>query len=970
MATLRHYDVRKNTLRRSNLTAPHTPLDRRAVQGKVNKTTSLLGKIAEIGSTATKIYSEEHQKDMVRQARNDIVNGTINGDLTQHEASYAQVVAKHEALKQYNIFKSQIAKGDFDNMLPKDFQSLLTDQHKKFKANLTGKPFQDLQASAYDDFMLENEATLTSGHGSKYRAALKQKQVSLLHADMAEMVKVPNLTADGMIQALAKKEYSMIKPHDIMAASLNAAGLTKNLTLLEDLNKEFNYETNPQLAKAYKATVNLIKKENAEENIAATRQFEYDTRTQVDLMVEKGTLTDEDYKTYRDKLGSDGNPIYTEEQFRAKVRKAAVKRAEIKAREAYTTLFQNGIDIADASPKDFNEISRNAWAALINSTEGDTILATEFMGAHLSRQSQVYKELKSRVQTFSREPMMVDREPNPESIRRFKEVEALEKGMTRYTNGAKMFAKYMGDSLADYFTIKETLELHRGTPEANWASIATSMEKQKTEATKKAQIDKITPDSQKLGQEISEEFKAKNDTGGFSLLRKPEDQGKDVATIAGRVIDKSLAEGRSLNTAVRTAKGKVYELTDTWAGQTWVTNGEDLAAVFGTGDKEGIYKAMIEDPLIRSALTPLYGMVIQNGQEYPATEMFMPDPDTASIFDRMKVGEAISPAQKRQARKTLKEETDRIFLDPAQIDMNLNLEKGIIEFTSERGEGLDWFVPIADVVAIYDAKKNGIEDIDLLERRFEPQYANIPDNADWIEKQKIANNQFSTGILGTEKAEGYTTVTPEEYNQMTDLDKTKIRMEFHEDKYEGVMGRMRQIYDYFKRVEQIKTPETTAITKDSIPQKTRKAGLTGKGIPDSTPVDMDNLNVQIGAGVGVRHNNPGNMIYVPGMRGATKGEYKGTDPKTGKKYYWAKYQSPEDGFRGLVRQIGIDEDRGDNLRKFLLEFAPKEDNNETEAYIDFVADKLGVDEKTSLTDLNNVEVARWVATYESKSRFR
>jgi len=65
---------------------------------------------------------------------------------------------------------------------------------------------------------------------------------------------------------------------------------------------------------------------------------------------------------------------------------------------------------------------------------------------------------------------------------------------------------------------------------------------------------------------------------------------------------------------------------------------------------------------------------------------------------------------------------------------------------------------------------------------------------------------------------------------------------------------------------------------------------------------------------------------------------------------WAKFSNPQDGIKALESQIMRDAKRGDNIRTFIEDYAPNNEND-TEAYIKHMASTLGVSEDTSLTDI-------------------
>ena len=82
---------------------------------------------------------------------------------------------------------------------------------------------------------------------------------------------------------------------------------------------------------------------------------------------------------------------------------------------------------------------------------------------------------------------------------------------------------------------------------------------------------------------------------------------------------------------------------------------------------------------------------------------------------------------------------------------------------------------------------------------------------------------------------------------------------------------------------------------------------------------------------------------------------------------FSTFDTPEKGFEALVIQVGLDSDRGDSIEKFIKEYAPKKDNPNQKEYIKFIANKMGVPKSTKLSELDPVEVAKWVAKFESET---
>lgn len=109
------------------------------------------------------------------------------------------------------------------------------------------------------------------------------------------------------------------------------------------------------------------------------------------------------------------------------------------------------------------------------------------------------------------------------------------------------------------------------------------------------------------------------------------------------------------------------------------------------------------------------------------------------------------------------------------------------------------------------------------------------------------------------------------------------------------------------------------------------------------------------------HNNPGNLTYA-NQAGATRGE-----PKKGGGY-WAKFESPGDGMRALARQVQLDQQRGLNVRQFVEKYAPADDGNRVEVYLDKIRRLTGADESVPLSEVSAGHLAFAIAAIESGAR--
>lgn len=98
--------------------------------------------------------------------------------------------------------------------------------------------------------------------------------------------------------------------------------------------------------------------------------------------------------------------------------------------------------------------------------------------------------------------------------------------------------------------------------------------------------------------------------------------------------------------------------------------------------------------------------------------------------------------------------------------------------------------------------------------------------------------------------------------------------------------------------------------------------------------------------IAFRNNNPGN-IRVPGSK-----EYR-------------QYADPGEGFRDIENNVRSRAKQGHTLESYISKYAPTDDGNNTEAYINNAANALGVDRKTPLSKIDATKLAAFQAKQES-----
>lgn len=133
-----------------------------------------------------------------------------------------------------------------------------------------------------------------------------------------------------------------------------------------------------------------------------------------------------------------------------------------------------------------------------------------------------------------------------------------------------------------------------------------------------------------------------------------------------------------------------------------------------------------------------------------------------------------------------------------------------------------------------------------------------------------------------------------------------------------------------------------------------KEALDLLGASPAAPPSQDAGTVTISpdARLATVNNNPGNLKFV-GQTGATSGEGG-----------FAKFETPEAGYRALQAQIGLDAGRGLTLAAYVAKAAPQTEND-TPGYTQAAVKALGVSADTPLKDIPPDKVAAFVAKQES-----
>lgn len=134
------------------------------------------------------------------------------------------------------------------------------------------------------------------------------------------------------------------------------------------------------------------------------------------------------------------------------------------------------------------------------------------------------------------------------------------------------------------------------------------------------------------------------------------------------------------------------------------------------------------------------------------------------------------------------------------------------------------------------------------------------------------------------------------------------------------------------------------------------------GVWDESFKSVGNTQVSIpkSSRISYVNNNPGNLVYA-GQEGAKRGEKRSDGT------YWAKFSTPDAGFNALQNQVKLDASRGLTLNSFINKYAPSSEND-TKTYVTQVSQRLGVDPRTPISQIDTRELAKEIARKESNAR--
>jgi hypothetical protein len=141
-----------------------------------------------------------------------------------------------------------------------------------------------------------------------------------------------------------------------------------------------------------------------------------------------------------------------------------------------------------------------------------------------------------------------------------------------------------------------------------------------------------------------------------------------------------------------------------------------------------------------------------------------------------------------------------------------------------------------------------------------------------------------------------------------------------------------------------------AMTDIKVPKKQNIKILNIDGYIKTIKVNIKRIDGSVAS----KTNNPCNLKFAH-------------QPYATRYKEFAKYQTPELGFRACIMQIRADQKKGKTLERFITVFSPPYEND-TELYIKRVASNLKADRKTLIAKLDLLDLTKQMALFESQTQ--
>jgi len=751
---------------KTEIGSPYRILDQKQRAVKADKTYNVLSGLAKLAGGVVQLQHQDHQKDMERRAKNDLVNNTINPDLQIHERTYAQTIAKGEALNTFQDLKSKVNSGEYDNLSPEDFQKHVNDLHATKAQEYSQSKYAEDAVGTWNDFWVQQESTLTAGQAGKYRIALRGKQESELGETLIAKWRAGTYTAEDMVEEIMNPDYTLMDTDARRDAALAAGGVLAangDDTLLNIFNEEFDFANDPERHKAYDTALKMAHRKQS----MIAQEGALEVRQNIGQLTEEGMLTMDHWNQdvtngvgpnripLSEAKDANGNPIMTLREFDSALTKSYGNFVGGRTKEKYKEMIQSGVNVHGLSSDPLYQEAVNDLAQDIMDKDIDIADKAAQVGQLASKQTGKIKMITNMGDTFANLPLMDKGEIVQETAETYNFMEALRQG---YGNDAK-FYRNIGEDAAARFKIMEHAAKYAVGDSDTKALIAAKTAAQVEDRVATGLVKPLRAFPEDFDKDLDKQVKkylGEQDKWYKWDSRRDEDIATNDFKSAFTQHYKFLVEKKGLThepameLAMEQTKGASM-LFDGSLHMTW-------GAEFNFGDApENIVATLKNDESIKAIVAAKHS----SGESYDLRE---------------------TPGLDEPAVKKADPDWDKVRLVP-------NADSNSIMFIDDRNE-LVYELPVEHAVALNEAKRQGVHNGADLDLAFSEAAMNTPAGKRFVNKQIEENERFAQEVLkDPEKLpiiQNIEKPSVTAYAKMTEKERTAARLEYHRENFQGV----------------------------------------------------------------------------------------------------------------------------------------------------------------------------------------
>lgn len=598
-------------LGRSSLGNPIQGLQRVTADVNAGKTAATLARLAGLAQGVTAEYEKIQDQNMERKAQTDIINKTVNPELSKTSGIYHGMVVQAELATKFNTLKDEIKSGKYSDTDPEDFQKMLTDNYASETEQINKTKYPGIYEDLHSKFWLDKQPVLVAAQRAMHYEKLKKNQEYLYTKTLSE-----SLTTD-MDETQMDKVFSSVfhsaagdtitaeKQLEVALSIASNHALKGNDTLLRLLDKKYSVSNIPDL----RITFNAAEKAFAQANLAENQSYIVNSKAQYTMMADEGVFGKQHIEAIRQdpKLKDAASTEWLTSTYVHSLRQNLKKRS---LDNAYLRL-EAGHDIGNLDNNDFNKIFDDKLKQINQATQ-DPEQRGKALAKFLQKQTKIPDTLKREAKVFSiTEPIAKDGTVNPQLSEAYLYFRALE--TSKGISSGQFNNTLSDDDLKNYTVLKSYMGTMDGDFEKRF----------KFAAGKLADIQNmsgvLSPDTVRYKyEEVDNQVEAKLDSANpwWKLWGNKTDidskykrnlYKSNIINIAKAEIRRGLSPDAALEYSIALAD-KNWEHS---FGQLQQTGGVSIDVQAGLSEKgqaEQAYEWVVQnDPEVKAALTKVYG---------------------------------------------------------------------------------------------------------------------------------------------------------------------------------------------------------------------------------------------------------------------------------------------------------------------------------------------------------------------------